>query len=203
MPGQPEPVRVDRLAEQIPAEQWTLAQIKEGAKGPIVADFAFLRAVALRDGLPGPAVWVVFRRTRDDPPELKSYLSNAPPETPRERLIWASGMRWPVESAILECKRELGMDHYEVRGWIGWHHHLTLSLLAHHFLVRLRRRLGKKITRADRAPSPPAIGGRSPQAPLGRRDGHRPHRLDSAPQLRRLLLAPPSQPTPARHLLTN
>ena len=203
VPGQAEPVRVDRLAAQVPADQWASAMIKEGAKGPIMADFAFLRAVALRDGLPGPAVWVVFRRTRDDPPELKSYLSNAPPETPRERLIWASGMRWPVESAILECKRELGMDHYEVRGWIGWHHHLTLSLLAHHFLVRLRRRLGKKITRADGAPSPPALDGRAPQAPLGRRDGPGAHRLDSAPQLRGLLLAPPPQPTPARHLLTN
>ncbi len=203
VPGQPEPVRVDQVAAQVPAEQWTLAQIKEGAKGPIVADFAFLRAVALRDGLPGPDVWIVMRRTRDNPPEVKTYLSNAPPETPRERLIWVSGMRWPVESAILECKRELGMDHYEVRGWIGWHHHLTLSLLAHHFLVRLRCRLGKKITRADRAPSPPAVDGGAPQAALGRQNGHRAHRLDSAPQLCRLLLAPPPHPAPARYLLTN
>ena len=46
--------------------------------------------------------------------------------------------RWPVESVIEECKGELGLDHYEVRGWIGWHHHTTMTLLAHHFLVRLR-----------------------------------------------------------------
>jgi hypothetical protein len=87
------------LAEQLPADQWAPATIKEGAKGPIVADFAFLRVVAMRDGLPGPDVWVVFRRTRDDLPELKSYLSNAPAEVPQARLVWLSGMRWPVESA--------------------------------------------------------------------------------------------------------
>jgi hypothetical protein len=44
----------------------------------------------------------------------------------------------------LECKRELGMDHYEVRSWRGWHHHLTMTLLAHHFLVRQRCLLEKK-----------------------------------------------------------
>jgi SRSO17 transposase len=203
VPGQPEPVRVDRLAEQIAADQWMPAQIKAGAKGPIVAEFAFRRAVALRDDLPGPDVWVVFRRSVDDPPELKTYLSNAPAATPLERLVWVSGMRWPVESAILESKRELGMDHYEVRSWVGWHHHLTLSLLAHHFLVRLRCRLGGKITRPDRAPSPPAVGGRAAQAALGRRDSHRAHRLDPTPQLRRLLLAPPPHPASARHVLTN
>src|SRR5215203_1698834 len=52
--------------------------------------------------------------------------------------------RWPVESAILECKSELGLDHSAVRGWTGWHHHTTMTLLAHHFLVRLRCQLGSR-----------------------------------------------------------
>jgi hypothetical protein len=47
-----------------------------------------------------------------------------------------------VESVIEECKGELGLDHYEVRGWVGWHHHTTMTLLAHHFLVRLRVKMG-------------------------------------------------------------
>ena len=59
-------------------------------------------------------------------------------------LVWLAGMRWPIESAIRECKSELGMDQYEVRGWTGWHHHTTMTLLAHHFLVRLRRHLGQR-----------------------------------------------------------
>jgi hypothetical protein len=55
-------------------------------------------------------------------------------------------MRWPIESAILEGKDELGMDYDEVRGWRGWHHHLTMTFLAHHFLVWVRQRLGEKST---------------------------------------------------------
>jgi len=47
-------------------------------------------------------------------------------------------MRWPIESILEEAKGEVGMDHYEMRSWIGWHHHLLLVSLAHHFLVRLR-----------------------------------------------------------------
>jgi hypothetical protein len=50
--------------------------------------------------------------------------------------------RWPVETVIEECKGELGFDHYEVRGWRGWHHHTTLTMLAHHFLVQLRVEMG-------------------------------------------------------------
>ena len=62
-------------------------------------------------------------------------------------------MRWPVEAAIEECKSEVGMDHNEVRSWRGWQHHLTMTLLAHHFLVRQRCRLGGNIGRIDGAAS--------------------------------------------------
>ena len=47
-------------------------------------------------------------------------------------------MRWPIETIFEEAKGEIGMDHYEMRSWIGWHHHMLLVSLAHHFLVRLR-----------------------------------------------------------------
>jgi SRSO17 transposase len=52
-------------------------------------------------------------------------------------------MRWPIETVFEESKGGLGLDHYEVRSWLGWHHHMTLCLLAHHFLVRARLRLKK------------------------------------------------------------
>jgi len=59
--------------------------------------------------------------------------------------VWArrTDQRWPVESDITECKSKVGMDHYKVRGWLGWHHHMTMSFLAHHFLVHLRIQLKK------------------------------------------------------------
>lgn len=142
--GEPTPQRVDVLANTIPADEWHPYLIKEGSQGPMVAEFAFRRVVAVRDGLPGPDVWLVLRRSLGSNPELKFYLSNAPAETAETELVRVVGLRWPVETAIEECKGGLGMDHYEVRTWLGWHHHMTLCLLAHHFLVRAQRRLKKK-----------------------------------------------------------
>jgi SRSO17 transposase len=107
----------------------------------MVAEFAFLRGVAVRDKLPGPDVWIVFRRSLGEERELKVYLSNAPAETPVGDLVRVVGLRWPIETAIQEGKDGLGMDHYEVRTWLGWHHHMTECLLAHHFLVRCQQRL--------------------------------------------------------------
>ena len=141
-PGAPSPVRVDALATALPPAAWRPALIHEGSKGPLVAAVACLRAVAVRDGLPGPDVWVVLRRGLGAGAELKAYLCNAPADIPETTLVWLLGMRWPVEQAIKEGKDELGLDHYEVRGWVGWHHHLTMTLLAHFFLMRLRCRLG-------------------------------------------------------------
>jgi SRSO17 transposase len=143
VPGAPAPQRVDQLAATLPAEAWQPALIKEGSKGPLVAEFAFQRGVAVRAGLPGPDVWLVFRRTLGADPGLKVYLSNAPAHTPVATLVRVTGMRWPIETALEESKGGLGMDHYEVRSWLGWHHHITLCLLAHHFLVRARARVKK------------------------------------------------------------
>ena len=200
-PDAPAPVRVDHLAESLAADRWTPAVIKEGAKGPLAAEFAFVRAVAVRDALPGPEVWVVLRRSLGETPELKTYLSNASAATPPATLVWVSGMRWPVESAILECKSELGMDHYEVRGWVGWHHHLAMTFLAHHFLVLLRRELGGKITGAHGTPSARTVARGAAPPPARCRERHRPRPADPAAQLRGVLLPPPAYHPAARYLV--
>jgi len=131
-------VTVQALVAQIPQQAWTRATIKEGSKGPIVCDFAFLRVIESRNSLPGPQVWLVIRRTVDNPAELKFYFSNAPADIPLLDLVRISGMRWPIEIIFKEGKGEIGFDHYETRSWLGWHHHMLLVSLAHHFLVRLR-----------------------------------------------------------------
>jgi hypothetical protein len=110
-------VRVDALATALPPDAWQPALIQEGSKGPLVAEVAWMRAVAVRDGLPGPEVWLVLRRGLGDGAELKTYLCNAPAETPATTLVWLLGRRWPVEQAIKEVKDEVGMADYEVRGW--------------------------------------------------------------------------------------
>lgn len=154
----PAPERVDAVAAD-PGLRWQYYQIQEGAKGPLIAAFAFVRVVLVRDGLPAADNWLVLRRSLSERSQLKTYLSNAPARTPHSILVGKSGMRWPVEAAILECKSEVGMDHYEVRSWRGWHHHMSLTLLAHHFLVRQRCRLGEKSSRVDGAASAAPVTG--------------------------------------------
>jgi SRSO17 transposase len=140
--GQPMAQNVASLAQTIDQPKWNRYTIKEGSKGPIVADFAFLRVIAKRDQLPGPEVWLILRRTIETG-ELKTYLSNAPVETPMVSLVRQTGMRWPIETSFEQGKQMLGMRDYEVRSWTGWHHHMTLVILAHFFLVRLQLILKK------------------------------------------------------------
>jgi SRSO17 transposase len=132
------PIPVEQLVQKIQKQDWVQAMIKEGSKGPIVCDFAFLRVTEARGSLPAGELWLIMRRNLDDPSELKYYFSNAPISTPLNEFVRISGMRWPIENIFEEAKGEVGMDHYEMRSWIGWHHHMLLVCLAHHFLVRLR-----------------------------------------------------------------
>src|ERR687885_370114 len=183
--------------------QWRRFQIKEGAKGPMVAEFAFLWVVPVRDEMPGAESWLVLRRSLGETPELKTYLSNAPASMRRSTLVWASGMRWPVESAIEESKGEVGLDEYEVRGWRGWHHHTALSFLAHHFLVRQRCRMGEKISSVNGAASEGLAAGGAAAKGVGCQDGARDNRVHPRPELRRLPLPPSADRTAARQLVTN
>lgn len=115
-----------------------------------------------RAGCPGPAVWVRIRRALSAPTqaagqaddrERQYLLGNAPAETPLVELIRICGMRWAIAGCFAEGKGARGLDHDERRSWPGWQHHLTLVILAHHFLVRCRRRL---MDRGDPARSCPS-----------------------------------------------
>jgi SRSO17 transposase len=132
------PLQVRQLVKKIQKQDWVQAVIKEGSKGPIVCDFAFLRVTESRGGLPAAELWLIVRRNLDNLSEVKYYFSNAPINTPLNEFVRISGMRWPIETIFEESKGEVGMDHYEMRSWLGWHHHMLLVSLAHHFLVRLR-----------------------------------------------------------------
>ena len=197
-PDSPPPLRVDAVAAQLAAGQWHRYRILEGARGPLVADFAALRAVAVRGGLPGPEVWLVLRRSLPGDggaPEVKFYLSNAPADAPLAALVRVSGLRWPIESCFEESKEEVGLDQYELRFWRGWHHHMTMVILAHHFLVRLRQRL------APRGGAPPAAD-RSATARRGglsgRATGVPPATGAPAPAPARPVGAPSALPAPRR-----
>jgi SRSO17 transposase len=100
--------------------------------------------MAMREGLPGPEVWLVLRRNLVTG-ELKAYLCKAPADTPLAMLGRLSGMRWPIETCFEDGKHYVGMGDYEGRSWRGWHHHMTLCILAHFFLVRACLRLKNKL----------------------------------------------------------
>ena len=129
------------LALTLPQAAWTSMTIKEGSKGPIICDFACQRIIEARSGMPHEELWLVLRRNLADPTQVKYYLCNSPADLPVSELVRLSGLRWPIEILFEESKGEVGFDHYELRGWLGWHHHMTLSILAHFFLVHLRIQL--------------------------------------------------------------
>jgi SRSO17 transposase len=141
--GAPEARTVLEVAAALPAEAWARQTIKAGRQGPMVAACATLRRVAVRDALPGPDVWLVLRR-HVETGELKTYLCNAPVDTAVETHVRMSGMRWPIATCFEDSKQLLGMGDDEVRSWTGWHHHMTLVILAHFFVVRMSLRLKKK-----------------------------------------------------------
>ena len=143
-PGQPEPQTVEAIAAALPAGAWKRLQFREGTKGIQVAHFAAVRFVVERDDLPGPELWLVIERSCDQAPYVKYYLSNASRDCPLLEMAQAGHHRWPIEDCFLRGKQEVGLDDSEVRGWRGFHYHMTLVMLAMGFLVLQARRLGGK-----------------------------------------------------------
>ena len=90
----------------------------------------------VRDELPGPATWLLLREDEGQT-QRKYQLCNAPEATPFQRLAQMSHSRYWMERAIQDAKGEAGLDEYQVRGWRGWHHHMTMTFLAMLFLLRV------------------------------------------------------------------
>jgi SRSO17 transposase len=153
-----EPCTVAALAARLPPSSWYRRQVSEGTKGPIVYEFARQRVTLCKDGLPERPVWLIIKRTLGASPIFSYYLSNAPVSTPLRTFVWLSGLRWAIEQCFEEGKTELGMDHYEVRKYPGWHHHILISMLAHFFLWHLKLRLGKKSASPHRVAATDDIG---------------------------------------------
>jgi SRSO17 transposase len=128
-----------RLARSLPAAAWACRSAGTGSQGERLFDWACLE---LAEEVPaGMRRWLLVRRPLedpDDPAEWAYYRAYGPCETPVTDLVHVAGRRWCVEDGFAEAKGEVGLDEYEVRRWEAWHRHVTLSLLAHAFLVALR-----------------------------------------------------------------
>jgi SRSO17 transposase len=134
---------VAAVAAGLPAGAWRRLQVREGAIGPLVFEFAAVRVWAVRHRKPGPPIWLLIRRSLEATPEIKYSVSNGEAETPLETLALVACSRHRVEDFFEDSKSYLGMAQYETRSWIGWHHHLTLVGLAHLFVTLTRRDLKK------------------------------------------------------------
>ncbi len=135
---------VAALAAELPTSAWQALQVREGATGPLVFEFAAVRVWAMRHRKPGPPAWLLIRRSLEAKPEVKYYVSNADAEAPIATLALVACTRCRVEEFFEACKSYLGMSQYETRSWVGWHHHMTLVGLAHLFVTLARTRLQKK-----------------------------------------------------------
>jgi SRSO17 transposase len=135
---------VAHVTSQSADREWHRLCVGQGAKGPLVFEFAAIRVWATRHRKPGPPCWLVVRRSLEAVPEMKYYLSNGKQETPLGEMARVACTRHTIEDYLEDCKSYLGMGHYETRSWSGWHHHMTLVALAHLFVTLTRLHLKKK-----------------------------------------------------------
>jgi SRSO17 transposase len=155
--------RVDEVVAALPTSAWHRLIVAEGSQGPRVYEYAEVWVWFSEEGLPGPRERLLVRRSLGQEPELKYHRAWAPAEVPLLKLAQVRATRWTIEEDIQSAKGECGMDEYETRGWVGWHHHATLSMLALAFLTLQRVRLGEKRAADQRtggasATVPPAGG---------------------------------------------
>jgi SRSO17 transposase len=166
--GAPPAQTIAEWVAAVAPERWRVQTVAEGAQGPRRYQFVGQRGWESRAGLPGRESWLIARRNLDGS-DLKFYLSNAPAEAPLPTLAQVGAQRWPIETEFQTEKGETGLDEYEVRGWAGWHHHITLALLAGAFLLTVQQDWGGKSARPDAAAGEPRVAGTAPPADLDRR----------------------------------
>ncbi len=119
---------------QLGPQDWQRLSQSRGTKGERLFDWAILPW--FQHGTVDGRHFLVIRRCLDNPDELAYYLVFAPLATPLPTIVQALGMRWRIEED-LEATKDLGLDHYEVRSYVGWYRHITLVMLAQAFLVGL------------------------------------------------------------------
>jgi SRSO17 transposase len=167
--------RVDAWAAAQPDARWVRLTIRAGERGPLRVDAMAVRVRTRLEHRLGPEERLVVMRTVEAEPETHYALSDAAADVPLEELVRSRFARHKIEEVFEAAKGEVGLAHYEVRSWVGWHHHVTLSLLALWFLCCERRRVGGGNPGGHRAPGAgglhQAAAGPGPEPRVDRRGG--------------------------------
>jgi SRSO17 transposase len=151
--------QLGKWCESLPARAWTRLEVRDATKGPIEVEIASRRVLAKIDRRVGPEETLVVIRSLDEEKKIKTdyYLSCASPETPLAEFARVANAEHRIEECIKRGKSEAGMAQYQARNWLGWHHHITLCLIAAWLLLGEARR-GKKMDAGDhRAAGSPTL----------------------------------------------
>lgn len=136
------PVSAKELAQALLEGAWHRITWREGSKVPLASRFAAIRVrPAHRDywrSAPRAEEWFLIEWPHDEVEPTKYWLSTLPENTGLADLVDQATLRWRIERDYQELKQEIGLGHYEGRGWRGFHHHATLAIAAYGFLVSER-----------------------------------------------------------------
>jgi SRSO17 transposase len=140
-----QPMAVRELAQTLPHTAWKTIRWREGTKGRMVSRFARVRVrAAHRDYLRTESrevEWLLMEWPSGEKKPSRYWLSTVPEDVELAELVRLAKIRWRIERDFQELKDELGLDHYEGRGWRGFHHHGALCIAAYAFLAAERARL--------------------------------------------------------------
>jgi SRSO17 transposase len=151
--GEAPAMRVDELWPR-GGPSWQAYHIKDTERGPVVWEVRAKRVWVSENSLPSEEAWLLVARNSLDG-EVKYFLSNASPQTSPEAMLKVAFTRWVVERLFEDAKGEVGLDHFEVRTYLGLKRHLILSRVSLHFLQReTNRRRGEKSVVESGADSP-------------------------------------------------
>jgi SRSO17 transposase len=142
--------RVDAWARSQPQSRWERVTVRDGEKGPLEVDAMAVPVRAKQESRIGPEERLVVMRNVGES-QIDYALSNAAAEVPLVELVRAQRQRHRIEEFFGAGKGEVGLGQYEVRSWVGWHHHMTLAMVAMWFLSLERRRVGGKNPGGDGA----------------------------------------------------
>ena len=144
-----QPMTVSSLAAALPKSAWRSVGWRAGTKGEMRSRFARVRVRAAHRDYnrrePRMEEWLLIEWPEGEESPTKFWLSNLPAKTSLEHLVRLAKIRWWIERDYQELKDELGIDHYEGRGWAGFHHHGALCIAAYSFLIAERARLSPPV----------------------------------------------------------
>lgn len=136
------PISARQLALRLPKTAWRRVTWREGSNAKLTSRFAAVRVrPAHRDNqrsTPRAEEWCLIEWPAGEAEPTKYFLSTLPETTSRRVLVNTAKLRWRIERDYQELKQELGLGHYEGRGWRGFHHHATLCIAAYGFLISER-----------------------------------------------------------------